>query len=186
MSLSMSLSLNDSFAGQSILGCRFLPFITLYILCYSLLPCKGFAENSASDLMGVPLYVTSCFQFAAFNILSLSLIFAFLIIVCLRVVPLGLIIPGLSVLAGPGLSYFLSQVREFFSYSFFKCVLCPLFLSSPPGTLIMQMLVSLMMSQRSLKLYFKKKNNFFFFPFSVQTMFYCSFFQFADSGLCIT
>ena len=81
---------------------------------------------------------------------------------CLRVVPLGLIIPGTLCASWTWTVYFLSQVREFFSYYFFKCVLRPLFLSFPSRILIIQMLISLMMSQSSFKLYFKKKTFFFF------------------------
>ena len=47
--------------------------------------CKVSAEISADGLMGFPLYVTSCFSLAAFKILSLSLIFDILIIMCLCV-----------------------------------------------------------------------------------------------------
>ena len=54
---------------------------------------------------------------------------------------------GLSVL--PGLECFLSHVREVFGYYLFKYFLRP-FLSSPSGTPIMQTLVHLMLSQRSL------------------------------------
>ena len=36
-------------------------------------------ERSADCLMGVPLYVSSCFSLAAFNSLSLTLLFAILI-----------------------------------------------------------------------------------------------------------
>ena len=42
----------------------------------------GSAEMSSESLMGVPLYVTGCFSLDAFNILSLSFIFAILITVC--------------------------------------------------------------------------------------------------------
>ena len=46
---------------QSILGCRFFPFITLNISCHSLLACRVSVEKSADSLMGVPLYVICCF-----------------------------------------------------------------------------------------------------------------------------
>ena len=41
----------------------FFSFNTLNILCQSLLSCKVSAEKSAGSLMGVPLYITSCFFF---------------------------------------------------------------------------------------------------------------------------
>ena len=48
---------NESLAGQCVLGCRFFPFITLNILCHFLLACRVSIEKSADNLMGVPLYV---------------------------------------------------------------------------------------------------------------------------------
>ena len=47
--------------------------------------------------MGVVFYVTCCFSLVAFNILSLSLNFAILIIVCLSVVLFGFIYMEVSV-----------------------------------------------------------------------------------------
>ena len=57
------------------IGCRFFPFITLNISCYSLLAYRVSAEKSADNLMGFPMCVFCCFSFAAFNIFSLNLIF---------------------------------------------------------------------------------------------------------------
>ena len=93
--------LNEILAGYSNLGCRFSPFSTLNISCHSLLACRVSAERSAVKCMGFPLYVTCCFPFAAFNILSLCLVFVSLISMYLGVfllwlfcmelfVPLGL------------------------------------------------------------------------------------------------
>ena len=79
-------NLIESLAGQSILGYRFFPFITLNISCHSLLVCSVSVEKSADSLMEVPLYVICCFSFVAFNILSLSLSFVSLITVS-RCVP---------------------------------------------------------------------------------------------------
>ena len=47
--------LNDSSTGQSNLGCRSLPFMTLNTSCQSLLACKVSFEKSADSLMGTPL-----------------------------------------------------------------------------------------------------------------------------------
>ena len=47
-------NLNEILAGQSNLGCRFFPFITLNISCHSLLACRVSAEKSAVNLMKVP------------------------------------------------------------------------------------------------------------------------------------
>ena len=109
-------NLKESLAGQSILGCRFVPFITLNISCHSLLACRVSVEKSADSLVGVPLYVSCHFSLVAFNILSLSLIFANLITTCLSSVcsSLGLSCLGLNVLLDL-VDYFLSHVREVFS-----------------------------------------------------------------------
>ena len=65
--------LNDSFAGQSNLGCRSLLFISLNISCQSFLACKVSFEKSADSLMGTPLQVTFYFSLAAlFGILCAS------------------------------------------------------------------------------------------------------------------
>ena len=86
--------LNDILAGYSNLGGRFFPFGTLNISCHSLLACRVFAERSAVKRMGFPLYVTCCFSLAAFNILSLCLVFVSLICMCLGVFLLGFILYG--------------------------------------------------------------------------------------------
>ena len=66
--------INDSFAGQSNLGCRSLPFMTLNT-SFQPLACKVSFEKSADfSLMGTPFWVTLSFPLAAFKILSLSLI----------------------------------------------------------------------------------------------------------------
>ena len=65
--------LNKILAGYSNnLGCRFFPFSTLNISCYSLLACRVSAERSTVKCMGFPLYVTCCFFLAAFNILCVQ------------------------------------------------------------------------------------------------------------------
>ena len=71
--------LNDSFSGYSNLGCRSLLFMTLNVSCQSLLVCNVSSEKSANRLMGIPLQVTNCFSLAAFQILSLALIFSIVI-----------------------------------------------------------------------------------------------------------
>ena len=49
--------------------------------------------------------------------------------------------------------YFVSDIREVFDYDLFKYFLGSFSLSSPSGTPIMRMLVHLMLSQRSLRLF---------------------------------
>ena len=75
--------LKEILDGYSNLGCRFFPFSTLNISCHSLLACRVSAERSAVKRMGFSLYVTCFFSLAAFNILSLCLIFVSLINMCL-------------------------------------------------------------------------------------------------------
>ena len=64
-----------SLPGTVILVVDFLPFSALNISCHSLLACRVSDEKSAVNCMGFPLYVTCCLSLAAFNILSLCLIF---------------------------------------------------------------------------------------------------------------
>ena len=71
--------LNEILAGYNNIGCRFFSFSTLNIYCHSLLACRVSAERSAVKHMGFPLYITSCFSLAGFNILSLCLVFVSLI-----------------------------------------------------------------------------------------------------------
>ena len=86
--------LNAILGGYSNLGCRFFPFSTLGISCHSLMACRVSAERSTVKRMGFPLYVTCYFSLAAFNILSLCLVFVSLISVCLDVFLLGFILYG--------------------------------------------------------------------------------------------
>ena len=92
--------LNEVLAGYSNLGCRFFSFSTLVISCHSLLACRVSAERSAVKHMGFPLYATCCFSLAAFNILSLCLVFVSLISMCLGVFLLGFILYGILVPLG--------------------------------------------------------------------------------------
>ena len=86
--------LNEILARYSNLGCRFFPFSTLNIACHSLLACRVSAESSAVKRMEFPLYVTCCFSLAAFNILSLCLVFVSLISMCLGVFFHGFLLFG--------------------------------------------------------------------------------------------
>ena len=81
--------LNDSFAGQSHLGCKSLPFMTPNTSFRPLLACKVSFEKSADSLMATPLQVTVSFSLAAFKILPLSLTLGHLIMMCLGVFLLG-------------------------------------------------------------------------------------------------
>ena len=99
--------------------------------------------------MGFPLYVTCCFSLAVFNILYLFL--TILVTMCLGVILFGLILFGTLCFLDLDV-YFLSHVREVFSYYGFKYFSAPFSLSFPSVIPRMRMLVHFILSQRSLKL----------------------------------
>ena len=86
------LILNESFAGQSNLGCRSLLFITLNISYQSLLACKVYFEKSADRIVGAPIQATNFLSLSTFKILSLFLTFGILIMMCLGVGLFGFIL----------------------------------------------------------------------------------------------
>ena len=92
--------LNEILARYSNLRCSFFPFSTLNISCHSLLACRVSAERSAVKQMGFPLFVTCCFSLAAFNILSLCLVFIIWLVCVLACFSLGLSCMGLFVPLG--------------------------------------------------------------------------------------
>ena len=111
------------------------------------------------------MYIICHFSLVPFNNFSFSLMFVSLITVCLGMFLLGFILAGTLPFLDLG-GCFLSHVREVFDYNLFK-YFSRSFLSSPSGTPMMQMLVRLMLSQRSLRV-----SSFFFiyiyyFPFSL-------------------
>ena len=114
-------NLKESLAGQSILVCRFCPFITLNIACHSLLACRVSIEKSADSLIGVPLYVICRFSLVAFNILSLPLSnFCRFDCYVSRCVPPWVYPSWDSMCFLDLVDYFLSHVWEVFSYYLFK------------------------------------------------------------------
>ena len=102
--------------------------------------------------MGIQLCVICCFSFEVFNICSLCLIFVNLINMCLGVFCLGFILFGALwaswtwvIISFPILGKFSIIISSsIFSWSFL--------LFSSSGTLMIQMLGRLALSQRSLKL----------------------------------
>ena len=147
-----SINLNGILAGYSNLGCRFFPFSTLNISCHSLLACRVSAERSAVKHMGFPLYVTCCFSLAAFNILSLCLVFVSLISMCLGMFLLGFILYGTLCASWTWLTISFSMLGKFSTIISSKVFSYTFFFSSFSGTHIIQMLVCLIVSQRSLRL----------------------------------
>ena len=103
--------------------------------------------------MGFPLYVTCCFSLAAFNILSLCLVFVCLISMCLGVFLLGFILYGTLCASWTLLAISVYMLGKFSTLISSKIFSYPFFLFSSSGTPIFQMLVCLILSQRSLRLY---------------------------------
>ena len=134
-------------------GCRFFSFITLNISCHSLLACRVSVEKSADNLMGVPLDVVCHFSLVDFNISSLSLIFTSLITMCLSGFLLGFILLGTLCASWTWLTIFFPMLGKFSASITSNIFSDPFSLSSPSGTSIMKMLVHLMLSQRSLRLF---------------------------------
>ena len=146
--------LNDSFAGQSNLGCRSLPFMTWNTSFQPLLACKVSFEKSAHCLMGTPLQVTVSFSLAAFRNLSLSLILGDVIMMCLGVCLLGSNFFG-TLFELPGLPESLFLLPDWGSSPFVICsnkfsISCSS--SSPSGTPMIRMLELLKLSWRFLSL----------------------------------
>ena len=81
--------LNEILARENNFVCRFFPFCTFNISCHYFWPAEFLAAGSPVKCMGFPLYVPYCFSLAAFNILSLCLIFVSLINMCLGLFLLG-------------------------------------------------------------------------------------------------
>ena len=102
--------------------------------------------------MGFPLYVTCCFSLAAFNILSLCLVFVSLISVCLGVFLLGFILYGTLCACWTWLTISFSMLGKFTTIISLKIFSYPFFFSSSSGTPIIQMLLHLILFQRSLRL----------------------------------
>ena len=141
--------LNDSFAGESHLGCRSLPFMTSNTSFQPLLAWKVSFEKSADSLMG-----TVSFSLAAFKILSLSLILGNLMMTCLGVSLFGSNFFG--TLWASWTSWKPISFARLGEISFIICLdkfstswCCP----SPSGTPIIQILERFRLSQRFVRLF---------------------------------
>ena len=151
--------LNDSFAGQSNLGCRSLLFITLNTSHQFLLACKFSFEKSADSLVGTPLQVTICFSLTASKLFIFDF-WHFNYDVCwcgpfwVHLVWGSLCFLNLHV-------YFHHQIRETYFIIFSNNFSVYCYVSSPSCTSIIQMLVCLQLSQRFLSL-----SSFFWILFS--------------------
>ncbi|KAF6327521.1 hypothetical protein mRhiFer1_008242 [Rhinolophus ferrumequinum] len=101
--------------------------------------------------MGVPLYVTLRLSLAAFRILSLSLSFAILTIMCLGVDLFGLILVGTLCTSWTCMLVSFIRLGKFSDIITSNMFSIPCLLSSPSGIPMMRMLLRLMLSQRSLR-----------------------------------
>ena len=135
---SCSSILNDSFDGQSNLGCRSLPFMTWNTSFQSVLACKVSFEKSADSLMGTPFQVTVSFSLAAFKIVSLSLILGNLMMMCLGVFLFGSNFFGTLGFLDFLEVYFLHEIGEVFLHYLLTQFLISCSSSSPSGTPIIR------------------------------------------------
>ena len=92
------------------------------------------------------------FSLAAFNILSLCLVFVSLIIMCLGVFLFGFILYRTLCASWTWLTISFSMLGKFSTIISSKNFSYPFFFFSSSGTPIIQMLVCLILSQRSLRL----------------------------------
>jgi len=102
--------------------------------------------------MGFPLYVTCCFSFAAFNSLSLCLVFVSLFSMCLGMFLLGFILYGTLCVSWTWLTISFSMLEKFSTIISSKIFSYPFFFSACSGTPIIQMLAHLILLQRCLRL----------------------------------
>ena len=102
-----------SLPGTVILVVDFFPFSTLNISGHYLLAFRVSAERLAVKHMGFPLYVTCCFSLAAFNILSLCLVFVSFVSMYLGMFLLGFILYGTLCASWTWLTFYFSMLGKF-------------------------------------------------------------------------
>ena len=91
---------------------------------HSLLTCRVPVVRSAVSLMGIPLYIISCFSPIAFNCflcVYISLVWLICLLACFSLGSSCMGVSGFLDLGG----YFLSHIREAFIYNLLKCFLIP-------------------------------------------------------------
>ena len=101
--------------------------------------------------MRFPLYVTCCFSLAAFKILSLCLVFVYLISMCLGMFLLGFILSRTLCTSWTCLSISFSMLRKFSTIISSKIISYTCFFSSSSVTPIIRKLVHFILWQRSLR-----------------------------------
>ena len=112
--------------------------------------CFDYMQKSANGLMGIPLCVICCFSLVALNVFSLSLIFVSSINMCLSMFLLGFILYGTLCKPWTWVSFSFPKLGKFLSIISSNIFSGPFSLLLLLGPAIMQMLLHLMLSQRSL------------------------------------
>ena len=151
----------------------------VYMCSHSLLACRVSAERSAVKHMGFPLFVTFSFSLNAFNILSLCLVFVWLVCVLVCSPWVYPVWDSLCLLDLIGISF--STLGKFSTIIFSKIFSYHFFFSSSSGTPMIQMLVCLIWSQSSQRL-FSALHSFYLILF--RSYFHHFTFPFTDSFFC--
>ena len=112
--------------------------------------------------MGILLYVIFCFSLVAFNIFSLNLIFVSLINMYLGVFFVGFILYGALYASWTWVTISFPMLGKFYTIIPSNIFSDPFFFSSSSGTPIIQILVRLVLCQKSLRL-----SSILFFLFSL-------------------
>ena len=137
-------------AERNNLDCRFCPFNNLSIFCIPFLTCRVLVEISAVSLIRISLYAICCCSRATFNIFSLCLALLSLISMYLDMFLFVSILYGFLWASWIWVAISLPLLRKFsiISSNIFSYLSFYLFLLKSS---IIQILVCLMLSQRSLK-----------------------------------
>ena len=143
-----------------------------------------FCSKISFSLMGISLYDICCLSLAAFNICSLCLIFVSLINMCLGIFLLGFILYGTLRASWTWVAISFSMFGKFLTISSSNIFSYPYFFSSS-GSPIIWMLVHLVLSQRSLRL-FSFLFSLFFFILLCFSYFYHSVCQLTYTLFCLS
>ena len=141
---------------------RFFSFHLFNTLPFVYLPPKFLMRNLQIILSRMACMWWFCFSLAAFKILYLSLAFESLIKICLNVGLFEFILFGTLCASCIWISVFFFKFGNFYTIISSNIFLISFSLSSPSGTTKLRMLVHLMLSERSLKLFSFFKFGFLF------------------------
>ena len=175
--------LNEILAGYSNLGCRCFPLSTLNIFWHSLLCCRISAERSTVKRMVFSLYVTCYFSFAAFNILSLCLVFVDLTSMCLGMFLLGFILYRTLCASWTWSTISFSVLGKFPTIISSKIFSYPFFFTSSSVTPIIRMLEHLILFPEVSETVVGSFHSFYFILL-FRSYFHHFIFQLTDSFFC--